>query len=81
MAPAPPPVMPQPIPSSQAIPVMPPPDADTRAMNEQLRSLQGDIAHLRRRLDEQDDDIARLKTRLFELDALLKNPPKTTPAR
>lgn len=51
------------------------------SMKEQVTGLQNEIERLRRRLEEQDEDIALLKTRLFELDSLLKNPPKKKPAR
>ena len=50
-------------------------------MKDQVTTLQNEVERLRRRLEEQDDDIALLKTRLFELDALIKNPPKKKPAR
>jgi hypothetical protein len=50
-------------------------------MREQVSGLQSEVERLRRRLEEQDEDIALLKTRLFELDSLLKNPPKKKPAR
>ena len=51
------------------------------SMKEQVTGLQNEINRLRRRLEEQDEDIALLKTRLFELDALIKNPPRKNPAR
>ncbi len=51
------------------------------SMKEQVTTLQNEVERLRRRLEEQDDDIALLKTRLFELDALIKNPPKKKPSR
>jgi hypothetical protein len=50
-------------------------------MREQMSGLQSEVERMRRRLEEQDEDIAQLKTRLFELDSLLKNPPKKKPAR
>lgn len=51
------------------------------SMKEQITGLQNEVARLRRRLEEQDEDIALLKTRLFELDALIKNPARKKPAR
>lgn len=76
-----------PAPQSSVIlhPTMPqaaPRDAGGYAsMKEQVTGLQNEVERLRRRLEEQDDDIALLKTRLFELDALIKNPPKKKPSR
>lgn len=68
-----------------AVPIVPlaaPRDAGgTAAMKEQILSLQSEVERMRRRLEEQDDDIALLKTRIFELDSLIKNPPKKKPAR
>lgn len=65
--------------------IMPPAalrDAGSAAvMKEQVAGLQNEIERLRRRVDEQDEDIALLKTRLFELDALLRNPPRKKPSR
>lgn len=59
-----------------------PRDAGSSAlMKEQITALQGEVERLRRRLEEQDEDIALLKTRLFELDSLLKSPPKKKPVR
>lgn len=50
-------------------------------MKDQVTTLQSEVERLRRRLEEQDEDIAQLKTRLFELDRLIKNPPKRKPSR
>ncbi len=73
---APPPTAPQPVPPAALR------DSGNDAVTkEQLTGLQNEVERLRRRLEEQDDDIALLKTRLFELDSLLKNPPKKKPAR
>ncbi len=88
-----PPVPPVPAPGMQSAAAPPPlaqptaPQAAPRdasnyaVTKEQMAGLQSEIERLRRRLEEQDDDIAQLKTRLFELDALIKNPPKKKPAR
>ncbi|TSA02800.1 MAG: hypothetical protein D4R81_04280 [Nitrospiraceae bacterium] len=65
-----------------AMPLATPPVAGSYAlMKEQLTGLQSEVERLRRRLEEQDEDIALLKTRIFELDALLKSPPRKKPAR
>jgi hypothetical protein len=64
------------------IPLAAPRDAGSYAlMKEQVTTLQSEVERLRRRLEEQDEDIALLKTRIFELDALLKNPPRKKPSR
>jgi len=80
-----PPAMPpvaQPTTPQAITPLAAPRDAGNYAlMKEQLTGLQNEVERLRRRLEEQDEDIALLKTRLFELDALLKNPPRKKPAR
>lgn len=68
-----------------AVPIVPlaaPRDAGGyAAMKEQVIGLQNEVERLRRRLEEQDDDIALLKTRIFELDSLIKNPPRKKPSR
>ena len=93
-APAAAPVAAAPVPQAMALSpqsavVLPPtmPQATQRnvssydVLREQVSGLQSEVERMRRRLEEQDEDIAQLKTRLFELDSLLKNPPKKKPAR
>lgn len=80
-APAGAPVTASPVPlAPQAAPPVVQRDAGSTVMKEQITGLQNEVERLRRRLEEQDEDIALLKTRLFELDSLLKNPPKKKPA-
>ncbi len=84
LAPATAPVAATPSPAVQSPPLQPPAaprDTGVALMKDQISGLQNEVERLRRRLEEQDDDIALLKTRLFELDALIKNPPKKKPAR
>jgi hypothetical protein len=83
MPPAAPPVA-QPTTPQAITPLAVPRDAGgstVNVMKEQMAGLQNEIERLRRRVEEQDEDIALLKTRLFELDALIKNPPRKKPTR
>lgn len=61
-----------------ASPISPQASADT-SLNDQLKSLQNEVARLQRRLEEQDEELAKLKTRLVEMDMLLKSPATKKP--